>query len=1000
MSTVQPAGTTINLFDYWITGQNDPDDTTDIDNWETQGINLDHAFKFGNDMRNHMSDDWCLAGSDPVKTDNGTNRSCTDNDQRSDLGWVNAGGVDVRQGIVASNLDADGYPVLSGQYLGKGQKAESLGYLFDEHDGTDSYKDAHLNVGGLLSYEDGYYTYDARKNYAAYDEGTNSLVVYDAPAITNETHEDDRLGQFFPFDPATEAFTGVDGNGNLEYRGSKRIFSNSESLNHFFGLTMTTPFTQPENGKAANGEPVTYNFSGDDDVWVFIDGMLVGDLGGIHAAGNLEINFATGQVVVYHDGDEGTPNKYDSGYDTIITSDKQTTTIKGMMLKANPNLPSSYFKEDTLADGSSHKLQFFYLERGHTDSNMSLRFNLQEDPVTTIHKTDQSGKAMPGVTFHLYTKENYKNGEASYSGTTDEYGNITIGATLAKLHEENPADAWVLVEEPVLGCRSKQPIDLTISADDIGVADPTGTATVVHPKAQATAQNSTIGGIDLTQGTTFAVVTDESGWPMTYKDGTWTGAESTDILDAARSYPGGGYVMNAAFRINMDELPTQPHTIAYYHTDAPTLDEATAYTKLASTGFTLVHAARIEVSNVADTLSIHKTDAKTGDGLQGAVFTLYRDADGNSRLDDTGAQTSAGTYTYTTGQDGSVSIPMSELTAGDWLLKETTQPTGYQPSDTLIRIHVDDTGVHVDAGTQDDGVSVTTTLGQLAWSLRAQATQATAVTQTHGTGAYSKEEGFWQTPENSETAALTYDKDKGAYLNGESSYTSTTASGWSRIHLTHDRDVLDASVTTETVITVTNTKPTTPADGTIGFSKSIKGTDSTDQDFTFDLTMTTTQVEGIQDQVTDLNKVHVFNGTEYTNLDNGTATATLDQKFTSGMPQQGSFALRFNQEGTYVFTLTEDRTNPAPGWNYDDRTVTVTVTVARDTSDPYTLRVTSVTYDTEPSTQVPSFVNRYVSVSALPLTGGDTTSRNIMLAGGGVLLLAGAAWLLARRRRV
>lgn len=56
-----------------------------------------------------------------------------------------------------------------------------------------------------------------------------------------------------------------------------------------------------------------------------------------------------------------------------------------------------------------------------------------------------------------------------------------------------------------------------------------------------------------------------------------------------------------------------------------------------------------------------------------------------------------------------------------------------------------------------------------------------------------------------------------------------------------------------------------------------------------------------------------------------------------------------------------------------------------------------------PSTRAASadmkFTNTFVSVSALPLTGGDSTARSLLLAGGGVLLVAGAAWLLARRRR-
>ena len=105
------------------------------------------------------------------------------------------------------------------------------------------------------------------------------------------------------------------------------------------------------------------------------------------------------------------------------------------------------------------------------------------------------------------------------------------------------------------------------------------------------------------------------------------------------------------------------------------------------------------------------------------------------------------------------------------------------------------------------------------------------------------------------------------------------------------------------------------------------------------------------------------------------------------------------------FTVSENSEEKIDGIDYSDATFTVTVNVT-DLAQAPTVTIRQVNPDTadgfvDDKAGTMTFINTYVApVSALPLTGGDATARNLILAGGGILLLAGVAWLLARRRRV
>ncbi len=340
IETTPSPNTVINLFDYWAAADRFAWDYYRLENLNL-GINNGHSLKFvfGDESEDPMNK-WVGEGKNPL------------------------------QGIVANTLGSSGYPVLT--YDGKN---ESLEYLFNpnmEHAGKASYR----NVGGLLSIDsEGYYAFDCAKNMAEFNETANSFYVYDRPGAAFAS-----MGNFFPFNQAP-----------------KVMLANPKSsdVNHYFGMSITTRFVQLHKGftdEHAN-TPTTFEFSGDDDVWIFIDGVLVGDLGGIHDAAKVRIDFSSGEVeVVVTAGTDSTKPLKTTLYQCYEAAGKTDTTR--WLTKANG--------QKIFDDNTVHTLKFFYLERGNNLSNLKLKYNLTEIPETAIYKVNQYGESVPGATFAVY----------------------------------------------------------------------------------------------------------------------------------------------------------------------------------------------------------------------------------------------------------------------------------------------------------------------------------------------------------------------------------------------------------------------------------------------------------------------------------------------------------------------------------------------------------------------------------------------------------------------
>ena len=355
-----PPGTVINMFDYW-TGSNRSDtDGQDSDRRPEGGINKGHSLKFGNGT-------WGPGqGIDEINKYPGHNI--------------------IKKGIVDNLLDEGGYPKL----VAKPSlvRDESLKYLFDpsvEAEGKKSF----AGVYGLLRrHPDGSYIYNSKKekdstdpvnndpyqgNFAELDESTGNITLHREPGVLHHgTGQSD--GQFFPFN---------------KYKDVKDLQANDNKLNHHFGMTLTTKFVQRYEGHTdiQKRKSMIFEFSGDDDVWIFIDGVLVSDLGGIRDRASVSIDFSTGEI------------------NEACGTGRNITNLRAQFKNAGKEGGvqwSSNGAGTTFADGTYHTLNFFYLERGAGDSNLKLKYNLISVPETKVEKVDQYGRPIAGAKFAVY----------------------------------------------------------------------------------------------------------------------------------------------------------------------------------------------------------------------------------------------------------------------------------------------------------------------------------------------------------------------------------------------------------------------------------------------------------------------------------------------------------------------------------------------------------------------------------------------------------------------
>ena len=370
---------------------------------------------------------------------------------------------ELHQGLTNRVL-VNGWPVSA-------QSQKSLSEIFNNSNSTYKGEADHLFLQNAYN-ETGFYKYSCFENYAYFNETSKNFSVYEqigtpyGPNGGSNSHwsKTNNFGQTYYFPEDGSGRNTREGQHTYYQRGnfmpyntlnpsSKRdnlydpdlipLDSNDPRRNedlyvingsgdYFFGMVMSAKFIQNPGGLSDNGDPMVFEFNGDDDMWVYVDDVLLLDMGGVHDAFRGKIDFNTGDI--YVNGQivlDTTKDKSASSNHAV----NPHTTIKEQFFKAhkypdgsdwpesdgiNSAKANEFFSGNTFKDFTTHNFKMFYMERGAGASNLEMQFNLpvltesqfrvkKAMPETQQHETIQKQYADATFYYEAWVKDTVKN---------------------------------------------------------------------------------------------------------------------------------------------------------------------------------------------------------------------------------------------------------------------------------------------------------------------------------------------------------------------------------------------------------------------------------------------------------------------------------------------------------------------------------------------------------------------------------------------------------------
>lgn len=264
-------------------------------------------------------------------------------------------------------------------------------------------------------------------NFPFNESNYNGVTTYSYDSYTDKNREIDKSKKDFEVTSYKNATVGTD-NGVGFFPFEQFTDTSKTNTNKYgFGTEFDIDFYMSETGrletKDGDGKDITFNFSGDDDVWVYVDGVLVLDLGGAHKASSGLINFSTMEVI-YKAAVDSSDNinnrtanpKTSDGY--AVDGDYVTTVNLAKLFAANG------VEFNNTSSSKKHTLQMFYMERGSVDSNCSISFNLPQNTGLLVRNDvnfDSVNAGLKDITMGIANKDYFSYSIGNKIATNDDF---------------------------------------------------------------------------------------------------------------------------------------------------------------------------------------------------------------------------------------------------------------------------------------------------------------------------------------------------------------------------------------------------------------------------------------------------------------------------------------------------------------------------------------------------------------------------------------------------